>query len=64
MRPNLIDENVLERQFKDTLNHLLEDQSDLRRRELLEKARQSELTPEESAELNQLLKTRVRNLQS
>ena len=63
MRPNLIDENVLERQFKDTLNHLLEDQSDLRRRELLEKARQSDLTPEESAELNQLLKTRVRNLQ-
>ncbi len=63
MRPNLIDENVLERQFKDTLNHLLEDQSDLRRRELLEKARQSELTPEESAELNRLLKTRVRNLQ-
>lgn len=62
MRINLIDESVLERQFRDTLSHLLEEHCDLRRRELLEKARQSELTPEESAELNQLLKTRVRNL--
>ena len=62
MRPNLIDENVLERQFRDTLSHLLEEHYDQRRRELLEKARQSELTPEESAELRQLLKTRVRNL--
>ncbi len=61
MRSNLIDENVLEKQFRDTLSHLLEEHYDLHRRKLLEKARQSELTPEESKELNELLKTRVRS---
>ena len=64
MRSNLIDENVLERQFRDTLGHLLEEHDDLHRRKLLEKARQSELTAEESEKLNRLLKTRIRNLRS
>ncbi len=64
MRSNLIDEDVLERQFRDTLSHLLEEHFDLHRRKLLEKARQSELTPEESKELNELLKTRVRSRRS
>ncbi len=64
MRSNLIDENVLERQFTDTLSHLLEEHYDLRRRELLEKAREAELSSEESAELSRLLKTRVRNPRS
>ena len=64
MRSNLIDENVLEKQLKDTLNHLLEERHDLRRRNLLEKARQSELSAQESQELNELLKARAGNLRS
>ncbi len=57
---NLIDENVLARQFRETLIHLLEEHYDLLTRDLLEKSEQSGATPEESQELNELLK--IRNL--
>ncbi len=59
MRPHFIEEDVLETQFKDTLNSLMNSQIEERRLELLEKARISSLEGEEKAELVSLLKSRV-----
>lgn len=61
MRPNFIDDDVLEPQFKDTVGRLLESQKGQERREALEKLRQksiSELKEDEKAALVALLNAR------
>jgi DNA primase len=59
MRANYIDEDVLESQFRDTVNRLLESQTEGRRLELLEKSRQSALNSDEKDELLGLLSARI-----
>ena len=58
MRPNYINEDALVDQFTDTLATLFDSQKDQRRLQLLEKARQQGLNPEEKKELVDLLNQR------
>ena len=63
MRQNYVDQQVLEKQFSDTLDYLLGQQGDQRVQALLEKARQNRLEGDEKQELNILLKGKAGNIQ-
>ncbi|MCY3768898.1 MAG: DNA primase [Gammaproteobacteria bacterium] len=60
VRANLIDEDALESQFKDTISRLLENQAAQHRMALLEKARRNMLDPAEKEELARLLQARAK----
>jgi DNA primase len=59
VRPNMIDEDALEQQFRDTLQTLLDRQKSARREELLEKSRLKTLQQDEKVELVELLNERI-----
>lgn len=59
MRSNLIDDGVLEEQFKDTLQRLVESDNEGRRLQLLEKSREQGLDAQEKVELVALLSAKA-----
>jgi DNA primase len=61
VRPTYIDDESREAHFADTIDHLMEDQKEQRRLQLLEKSRQQSLESGEKQELAALLQARVEN---